>query len=68
VIFLEAIVAAIAGWIVLGEALGPAQYAGGAFILIGIWIARPRRSMPGGSTAQAVSPTTPVIENRGIVS
>jgi drug/metabolite transporter (DMT)-like permease len=70
VIFLEAIVAAIAGWMVLGEALGPAQYVGGALILIGIWIARPRRSarLVGDSTTQAASPTTPAIENRGTLS
>ena len=43
VIFLEAVVAALAGWAVLGEALGAAQLAGGALILIGIWVARPRR-------------------------
>jgi drug/metabolite transporter (DMT)-like permease len=71
VIFLEAIVAAIAGWIVLGEALGPAQYAGGALILIGIWIARPRRAAPPkqGSTTAPGSPTTPdMVANRGTAS
>jgi drug/metabolite transporter (DMT)-like permease len=71
VIFLEAIVAAIAGWIFLGEALGPAQYAGGALILIGIWIARPRRAAPvkQGSTTAPVSPTTPdMMANRGTAS
>lgn len=49
VIFLEAIVAALAAWIVLGEAIGPVQGLGGALILFGIWIARPRR--PSGSAA-----------------
>jgi drug/metabolite transporter (DMT)-like permease len=71
VIFLEAIVAAIAGWIVLGEALGPAQYAGGALILIGIWIARPRRAAAPeqGSTTAPISPTTPdMMANRGTAS
>lgn len=43
VIFLEAVFAAGAGWIVLGEALSPVQYAGGALILVGIVLARPRR-------------------------
>ncbi len=43
VIFLEAVFAAAAGWIVLGEALSPVQYAGGALILVGIGLARPRR-------------------------
>lgn len=44
VIFLEAIAAAALGWIWLGEALGPAQYLGGALIFAGIWLARPRVS------------------------
>ena len=42
VIFLEAIVGAGMGWLVLNEALTPIQFAGGALILIGIWVARPR--------------------------
>jgi drug/metabolite transporter (DMT)-like permease len=42
VIFLEAIAAALFGWLVLGEAVGPLQAAGGMLILFGIWIARPR--------------------------
>jgi drug/metabolite transporter (DMT)-like permease len=48
VIFLEAVVAAIAGWIALGERLAPVQMVGGALILFGIWVARPK---PGGSGA-----------------
>ena len=44
VIFLEAVFAAAAGWIVLGEALSLVQYAGGALILFGIVLARPRRA------------------------
>ena len=43
VIFLEAMFAAAAGWVVLGEALSAVQYAGGALILAGIWLSRPRR-------------------------
>lgn len=43
VIFLEAVFAAAAGWIVLGEPLSPIQYAGGALILVGIVLARPRK-------------------------
>ncbi|MGX1308008.1 drug/metabolite transporter (DMT)-like permease [Amorphus suaedae] len=43
VIFLEALTAAVAGWIVLGEVVSPAQAIGGAAILAGIWVARPRR-------------------------
>jgi drug/metabolite transporter (DMT)-like permease len=42
VIFLEAVGAAALGWLVLNEALGPIQLLGGALILFGIWIARPR--------------------------
>ena len=42
VIFLEALVAAIAGWVVLGERLTLVQILGGALILFGIWIARPK--------------------------
>lgn len=44
VIFLEAVFAAAAGWIVLGESLAAAQAGGGALILLGIWVARPRRA------------------------
>jgi drug/metabolite transporter (DMT)-like permease len=42
VIFLEAMVAAFCAWVLLGEALTLPQILGGAFILVGIWIARPR--------------------------
>lgn len=42
VIFLEALVAALFGWLLLGEALTPVQALGGAGILAGIWIARPK--------------------------
>jgi drug/metabolite transporter (DMT)-like permease len=48
VIFLEAIAAAILGWIALGEALTLPQVLGGALILFGIWIARPRPKAPAG--------------------
>jgi drug/metabolite transporter (DMT)-like permease len=43
VIFLEAIAAAAFGWIILGERLTAVQFLGGALILLGIWIARPRQ-------------------------
>lgn len=46
VIFLEAVGAAALGWLVLNEALSPLQLAGGALILFGIWIARPRNKVP----------------------
>lgn len=44
VIFLEAVAAAIFGWVLLGEALTPIQAAGGALILAGLWVARPERA------------------------
>ena len=44
VIFLEAIAAALFGWIFLNESLSALQLFGGALILIGIWVARPRKS------------------------
>jgi drug/metabolite transporter (DMT)-like permease len=44
VIFLEAIAAAAFGWLILGERLTPIQVLGGALILYGIWIARPREA------------------------
>jgi drug/metabolite transporter (DMT)-like permease len=46
VIFLEAVGAAALGWLVLHEALGPLQLFGGALILLGIWVARPRAKAP----------------------
>lgn len=46
VIFLEAVGAAALGWLVLNEALSPLQLAGGALILFGIWVARPRIKVP----------------------
>jgi len=42
VIFLEAVAAALFGWLLLGEALGPVQALGAAAILAGIAVARPR--------------------------
>jgi len=44
VIFLEAIAAAAFGWYFLSEAVVALQFAGGALILAGIAIARPRRA------------------------
>lgn len=43
VIFIEAIAAAIFGWMFLDEAIGLVQIGGGALVLSGIWIARPSR-------------------------
>lgn len=42
VIFLEAVVAALFGWMLLGEELTVVQAMGGALILFGIWAARPK--------------------------
>lgn len=44
VIFLESIAAALFAWAILGEAVTAAQGLGGACILLGIWIARPRKA------------------------
>ena len=46
VIFIEALVAALFGWMLLGEAVTVFQAIGGALILAGIYVARPRRSRP----------------------
>jgi drug/metabolite transporter (DMT)-like permease len=43
VIFLESIAAALVAWLALGEALTLTQALGGALILAGVWVARPRR-------------------------
>jgi drug/metabolite transporter (DMT)-like permease len=42
VIFLEAVAAAILGWLVFGEPVSALQAAGGVLILSGIFVARPR--------------------------
>jgi drug/metabolite transporter (DMT)-like permease len=46
VIFLEAVAAALFGWLILAEALTLVQALGGALILAGIWIARPKPEAP----------------------
>jgi drug/metabolite transporter (DMT)-like permease len=42
VIFLEAVATAAFGWIILGERVTAVQAGGGALILLGIYVARPR--------------------------
>ena len=42
VIFIEALAAAILGWLIFSEELTLLQCAGGGLILIGIWVARPQ--------------------------
>lgn len=44
VIFVEAIVAAIFGWAIFEEKLGPLELLGGSLILFGVWFARPKIS------------------------
>jgi drug/metabolite transporter (DMT)-like permease len=44
VIFVEAVAAAVLGWAVFGEKLGPLQLVGGLLILFGVWQARPRKN------------------------
>jgi len=46
VIFLEAVAAALFGWVILGEALTLVQALGGFLILGGIWVARPKPEAP----------------------
>jgi drug/metabolite transporter (DMT)-like permease len=46
VVFLEAIAAAALGWLVLGEQVSAVQAFGGLLILLGIFIARPRATVP----------------------
>jgi drug/metabolite transporter (DMT)-like permease len=43
-------VAALAAWAIFGEAVGAAQFAGGAIVLGGIWLAK-RGSEPGEAKA-----------------
>lgn len=42
VIFLEAVAAALLGWLILDESVSALQGIGGLVILAGIWVARPR--------------------------
>jgi len=39
-LLIQPVVAAFAAWILFGEAVGPAQFAGGAIVLAGIWLAK----------------------------
>lgn len=59
VVFLEAVAAALLGWLLFSEILGPWQWLGGMLVLVGIWLARPRSPEAGrgrskdGSSAHA---------------
>ena len=55
VIFLEAIAAALFGWLLLGEPVGLAQALGGVLILAGIFVARPRDANRGGAAPSGLS-------------
>lgn len=44
VIFIEALAAPVLGWLIFSETLNNLQFLGGAAILLGIWVARPRSS------------------------
>lgn len=48
VIFMEAVAAAILGWLIFNEEMGPLQLGGAVLILAGVWIARPRQTAPHG--------------------
>ena len=39
-LLIQPVMAALFAWILFGEAIGPAQFAGGVIVLAGIWIAR----------------------------
>ena len=39
-LLIQPVVAALAAWMLFGEAIGPAQWIGGAIVLAGIWIAK----------------------------
>lgn len=39
-LLIQPVMAALFAWLIFGEAIGPAQYAGGAIVLAGIWLAR----------------------------
>lgn len=52
VVFLEAVAAAALGWLLFSEVLGPWQWLGGMFVLLGIWLARPSASEAGGGRSR----------------
>nr|WP_304363682.1 DMT family transporter [Jiella sp. LLJ827] len=59
VIFVEAVAAALFGWIFAGEAVGLSQVLGGCLILVGIFIARPKREAAGVTQMNDASCDTP---------
>lgn len=63
VIFIEAIAAAIFGWMFLSENLSPMQFAGGTLVLAGIWVARPQKK-PADTLEQLVDSNDSVRQQR----
>lgn len=61
VIFLEALAAALFGWLIFDETLGPWQIAGGLAILVGIWVARPRTPEPEKAAGTALESDEPRV-------
>ncbi|MFW6300347.1 MAG: EamA family transporter, partial [Oceanicaulis sp.] len=51
IILVQPVVAAAAGWVLLGEALAPIQWAGAGLVLLGVYAAQ--RARPGPSTPAA---------------
>ncbi|WAP68849.1 DMT family transporter [Jiella pelagia] len=62
VIFVEAVAAALFGWVFAGETPQPAQIVGGCIILIGIYLARPPRAAP--ASSQLDSDNVAGVSNR----
>lgn len=62
--FLSPLVAVMAGWLLLGEALSPLQVAGAALVLASVWAATRPAPSPGGLGADAPAPTT--LAQRGM--
>lgn len=61
VIFVEAVAAALFGWLFAGERPGLAQIAGGCLILLGIALARPRRAAGTSSNDATGRATRPLV-------
>ncbi|MCX3062277.1 EamA family transporter [Streptomyces beihaiensis] len=65
VAFLEAVVATVLAWVLLGERLGPPQLLGGALVLVGAFIAQSSRSARP-STPPGLAPKNPVPSESGV--
>ena len=58
--FIQPVAAAVLAWLLLGERLGPAEIAGSAVILLGIWIAHRGSRRDTAAEARAGAATAPV--------